>query len=568
MAIPVLLIIAGAIGLFVFQRQQHSRRLALLREGWGQPHDRERDMTAIAAYHRVLNAGSQTVVDDRTWSDLLMDDVFAAVDRTQSGVGQQLLYARLRTRSQPDQNAAFEQIVTRLTEDPSTRERAQLALNRLRAPAGYDLWRLTRPQALEVVWWHWLFPVSALVMVAAAVMTIVAPPFALLLIAGALGGLIARTVVSRSLQVVTGAFRQVSPLLTIAGTLATCDLGAPASFVGTLREDVRRLARLKRVASWASRDSSGALGGDLAGIVLEYLNLVFWLDANALFFGARELRARAPELLRAIAAVGDIDAALAIASYRTGTDAWSRPVFQADLPAFMTDLRHPLLPDAVPNSVAMGPPHGVIVTGSNMSGKSTFLRTVGVSALLAQSINTCPASRYEAPVFTVRSCIGRGDDLLAGKSYYLAEVESVLDLVTSAGTGARHLLLFDELFRGTNAVERIAAGEAVLRALLQPGPEGQPPPHVVLAATHDQELVDLLAPVYVPFHFSDTIDERGLAFDYTLKPGRATTRNAIALLAHCGAPARLVEDARARADSLDGVRAATQRPDRQPTLPS
>jgi DNA mismatch repair ATPase MutS len=111
----------------------------------------------------------------------------------------------------------------------------------------------------------------------------------------------------------------------------------------------------------------------------------------------------------------------------------------------------------------------VLVTGSNMSGKSTFLRTVGVNAVLAQSLNTCLAHAYEAPVYQIRSCIGRADDLIAGKSYYLVEVESVLSLVKASDETAPHLFIFDELFRGTNAVERIAAGEAVLHALVSGG---------------------------------------------------------------------------------------------------
>jgi DNA mismatch repair ATPase MutS len=138
---------------------------------------------------------------------------------------------------------------------------------------------------------------------------------------------------------------------------------------------------------------------------------------------------------------------------------------------------------------------------------------------------------------------------VAGKSYYLVEVESVLSLVDASKSTDPTLFVFDELFRGTNAVERIAAGEAVLRTLLQHRP------HVVLAATHDGELVDLLHDTYVVFHLSDTIGAGGLSFDYHLTPGPATSRNAIALLTLNGAPASLVEHALSRAAELDQRRA-------------
>ena len=190
-----------------------------------------------------------------------------------------------------------------------------------------------------------------------------------------------------------------------------------------------------------------------------------------------------------------------------------------------------------------------------MSGKSTFLRTIGVNAVLAQTINTCLAARYEAPVFRVQSCIGRSDDLLAGKSYYIVEVEEVLRRVRASEADAPHLFLFDELFRGTNAIERVAAAEAVLRELV--GSSDAPRPHIVLAATHDGELVDLLRDVFESYHFSDSLGEQGLTFEYRLEPGPATTRNAITLLALHGAPASLVSRALALASAIEHQRERT-----------
>jgi DNA mismatch repair ATPase MutS len=106
------------------------------------------------------------------------------------------------------------------------------------------------------------------------------------------------------------------------------------------------------------------------------------------------------------------------------------------------------------------------------------------------------------------------------------------------------------LLRGTNAVERIAAGQAVLRELI----EGPGKTHVALAATHDGELVDLLPETYAAQHFGDLIGPDGLAFDYQLRPGPATTRNAIALLQLHGAPERLIHRARTCAELLDRQR--------------
>jgi len=378
------------------------------------------------------------------------------------------------------------------------------------------------------------------------------PPAILLLVAGLLGSLVARGLIAPSLRVVAGAFRQLNPLIAAAGALPASPTAA-APLVGRLHQDAPRLSRLRRIASWAGRDPSAAVAGDLSGLLFEYLNMVLWLDGNALFFGARELRARSSELLRVIAAVGEIDAAVSVASYRAGTTAWTRPILKPSGPVLLDDVRHPLLPDAVPASIALLPPNGVVITGSNMSGKSTFLRTVGVTTILAQTINTCLARRYEAPLFVVRSCIELADDPATGKSYYLVEVESVVALLHAARGAVAHLMLFDELFRGTNAVERIAAAEAVLAGLVATK-GAEPARHVVIAATHDQELVDLLRGLYAAHHFTDSIDSHGLTFDYKLHPGPATTRNAIALLGQRGAPAEIISRALDRAQRLDTAR--------------
>jgi len=207
-------------------------------------------------------------------------------------------------------------------------------------------------------------------------------------------------------------------------------------------------------------------------------------------------------------------------------------------------VRHPLVDGAVPNTVMLRPPAGLLVTGANMSGKSTLLRTVGLNVVLAQTINTCLASSCQAPVFRVRSLMGRADDLSAGKSCYLVEAEAIVEMLSAAAGDRAHLYLLDELFSGTNTGERIAAAAAVLGHLA--GGAGRTTSHVVIAATHDRELVDLLEPCYAPAHLSDSIGPDGLVFDYQLRPGPATSRNAIALLRQLGAPEVVVR----RAESL------------------
>jgi DNA mismatch repair ATPase MutS len=361
-----------------------------------------------------------------------------------------------------------------------------------------------------------------------------------------------RITTARRVSLLAGPFRQLSALIAAGDVLRELQGDDIDPLVSCLRDDVPPLRRLRRIAFWVGRDAMAI--GEQASSFYEYLNLIFLLDATTMFFGARELRTQGAALLRVIGAVGDVDAALSVAALRADLQenaTWTSPRVLPSAPASpatFADLRHPLIDAAraVPNSIALAPSRGVLITGSNMSGKSTFLRTVGVNTVLAQTINTCFASRYEAPIFHVRSCIGRADDLLAGKSYYIAEVEAVLALVRASACASPHLFLFDELFRGTNATERIAAAEAVLRELIDAGR-----PHVVITATHDAELVELLRDTHDACHFPDALGADGLVFTYRLEPGPSATRNAIALLQLHGAPPALIERELRRAEALD-----------------
>jgi DNA mismatch repair ATPase MutS len=371
----------------------------------------------------------------------------------------------------------------------------------------------------------------------------------------------------KSIAAIGTAFRQIAPLVATSQSLQFLQGDDIEPIVAPLHHDVQVLARLKTISRWVSGDplmlsvspSQIAVGiSELIGIVYEYLNLVIPIDATGVYLGAAVLRSHGPALVRVVAAVGDVDSAISVAAWRASRTDWTRPRFlPPGAPATINDARHPLVVEAVPNSVVLPAAHGMLVTGSNMSGKSTFLRTIGVSAVLAQTVHTVLATEYSAPVFHVRSCIGRADDLLSGKSYYIVEVEALLSLVKASNGSEPYLFLLDELFRGTNSVERIAAAQAVLIELI--GDSGGAKPHVVLAATHDGELVDLLADSYPACHFGDALDENGLVFNHRLKPGRATSRNAIALLRLNGAPGALVKRALACAETLDRQRETTRR---------
>ena len=518
-------------------------------------------MDRIAQYHssRLKTLASvDGAIDGGTWRDLDLDAVFTLLDRTESTLGQQALYDRLRSERDVHSVEDFDRLASALGE-AEARERVQAALATLQDPQGYDLWWMTQPDAISTPTWIAAFPFLTMATLAAVVVG-----FGLLHIVPLLPATIVFCTVIHyftdpALARLSVAFRQIAPLVSTMERVSRVNDARLERYLHKLRGHSSDLRSLKRFSRWMSDDPLmvapdatpiSRLANDALRAVIGYLNLLLFIDGTVLFLGVSRLRGSAPRLLAAVSALGEIDAALAVASFRAGLEVWTRPTFLPTADHLrLTDVRHPLVERAVANSMDLCPPYGVLITGSNMSGKSTWLRAVGVNAILAQSIATCVASRYEAPYWTVRSCIVRSDDILTGKSYYAMEVERITALLAMSHASAPHLFLLDELFRGTNAVERVAAAEAVLRELVRNRH------HLVVVATHDGELTDLLEGVYESFHFGERANAEGLAFDYTLQPGPATSRNAIALLRLHGVSDTVVQNALRRAEELDRKRA-------------
>ena len=247
--------------------------------------------------------------------------------------------------------------------------------------------------------------------------------------------------------------------------------------------------------------------------------------------------------------IGELETAVVIGEYRASLKGdYCVPVFltgEEGISLELEQLYHPLLNDPVKNDIEVK--KGVLLTGSNASGKSTFLRAVAINAILAQTIHTCMAKSYRGGMFYIFSSMSLQDDLESGDSYYMVEVKSIrriLDKVREAEKDEKHVLCFvDEVLRGTNTVERIAASTQILKALA--GNQA-----ICFAATHDLELTKLLDGIYDNYHFEEEIADEDIFFPYRLQKGPAVSRNAIALLKVLGYDETLVKDAEAMAEDF------------------
>jgi hypothetical protein len=287
--------------------------------------------------------------------------------------------------------------------------------------------------------------------------------------------------------------------------------------------EVRQLARLVDFLS----SGHNQMFGPIAAVLLLGTQLAFAVE---------RWRARCGSAVpRWIAAVAEWEALSALAAYRAEhpDDPFpeiveGRPVYEAER------LAHPLLAAevAIANDVQLGGdhPHLLVVSGSNMSGKSTLLRTVGVNAVLALAGAPVRARRLRLSPVEVGATLRLNDSLQEGRSRFYAEITRIAAIVRLAKTSGRVLFLCDEILSGTNSHDRLQGATGILKGLLALDAIG-------LITTHDLALTaiaDEIGGHAMNVHFEDRFDNDVLTFDYTLRPGVVRTGNAIPLMRSVG----------------------------------
>ncbi|EJO5346652.1 DNA mismatch repair protein MutS [Clostridium botulinum] len=280
--------------------------------------------------------------------------------------------------------------------------------------------------------------------------------------------------------------------------------------------------------------------------LFEAICVIFLVEECAYYKVSEVLKDKKQYIINIFHTLGELETLLSISGYQKSLNkGYVNPTFTKETCLNIKEGVHPLLDNPVANSISIKD-KGIVLTGTNMSGKSTFLRMLGINIILSQSFYFALAKEYKSSFFNIVSSISPNDDLSKGKSYYMAEAEGILRIVNALKKDLPVFCPIDEIFRGTNPIERIAMSAEIL-SYLQNGRT------VSIVATHDRELVDILKDSYEFYYFSESVDSKnGLNFDYKLKVGVSSTRNAIRLLEYIGYPKEVTEKAYKRAETIKG----------------
>lgn len=492
-------------------------------------------MNNVSSYFR--NKNEKNTIDNITWNDLNMDDVFKKINNTQCTAGQEVLYDILR---KPLYNKEVlikrDKVIDYFRNNEKERQAIQLILGKLGKSDELYITNClfneaddSKSKLLKYRLISWLPTLSLLLL-------LINPMFLALTI----GLAVVNVFISQRSKVKNydaSGFSYMISIINVANKIKNMNIKEIEENVYSIEKNLNNVKHIKRKSVGSETKS---IMSDM-DVFSEYANLIFLKELKTYEKVKNTIIKNKEDLKVIYEYVGMIDALIAIASFRDSLSFYTKPILtksksKKENYIEFEKIYHPLIKNPVLNSGNFS--RGVLLTGSNASGKSTFIKTVAINAILAQTIYTCFAKEYKSSYFNIYTSMALKDDINSSESYYIVEIKSLKRILDSINNDIPCLCFVDEILRGTNTVERIASSSEVLKSIENDNT-------ICFAATHDVELTYILEDLFDNYHFEETITDDDIKFDYKLHTGRAETRNAIKLLGFMGYDKDLV----ARADS-------------------
>ena len=495
-------------------------------------------------------------LDDITWNDLDMDAVMRRIDYTRSSAGHEVLYHMLRKpMDQVEELQRREALIEKLQQEETQRTELSVLMSEIGSTGKYALsdymnqlekaspGSMKKHIILDLMYLPgigllFFYPMAGLCYLFVLILVCIVDYFK----------------EKAKVNAYLVSFAYLLRMLRHAEKIGKADLPAMEKEQQIIADAGKKLAGLSQFSGLAMSMHNPVGSSNPVTVLMEYLNMLFHFNLMKLSSMFRIVKKEKGTIEEMVHAIGYLDACISIAYYRASLEQYCVPKWQLGKPERIqekeqeevqekkqsgklegTALYHPLLENPVKNDLFMD--KNILLTGSNASGKSTFLKTMGICVIFAQTICTCNAGQFSAPLMRVMSSMTLRDDLQSGDSYYVAEIKA-MKRIMDACRDDRYMVfcLVDEVLRGTNTIERIAASSRILKSLALPNV-------LCMAATHDIELTEILEPYFDNYHFQETIEEEDVKFSYELQKGKATSRNAIKLLQVMGYDKEVVREA-------------------------
>lgn len=524
-----------------------------LRKAFGTLKEEMFNFDQIEKYFRKKdNSEAFQVLSDKTCNDLDFQEIFMFIDRTNSKIGQQFLYNKLRTiPNKSNEIHGDEKIITVLNENTDFRVSIQTKLTRLNNSDAFYISSLFQEEHIKTPKWFFIFRLLSFSSLLSLVLLVFNANMLFVVFTIFAINLIVHYWNKKNLYQYLDSLPQLLRLNNVAQDIYKNDLFKEIN--PNLLSSFSILNKLRTRMSFFRMEVK--LQGDLTELfwgLFEIIKIFFLIEPLLLFRILKQLDSKRKEIEEIFCFVGEIDSLISIASLRKGLDKYCIPQIIQDQKILIANgVYHPLILDCINNSIHVNG-KSILLTGSNMSGKTSFIRTIAINALTGLTLNTCFADEFSMPRIRIFSAIRISDDLMNDKSYYFEEVLTIKEMIDKSINGKPNLFLLDEIFKGTNTIERISAGKAVLSSLTKAE-------NIVFVSTHDIELADLLKDEYELYHFSEKVDHKTVDFDYKLKEGKLKNRNAIRILQINDYPEEIIGEAIEISKKLDQISMVTDK---------
>ncbi len=486
------------------------------------------DKDAFVHYHNYFvnileneDTDDRNIVDDETWSDLDLGQLIDKINFTFTTIGDEMLYASMRNST--EHKVIDEDLIDDIKQDVNFREKLSYRLAMLGKYKNSDtskfMYEFSPGQKYKP-----LYIVLSLLPVIGVFLFIFNPMIALLAIIFGLG---ANVYISQKHKGSTGFdYTDIFYALNIIVT------------AGRLKSEynskgLKRLSFLSPL--FVNDDNAGEM--NIAIQLFVVMKSLFLIDYHIYHAIIKSLNKNHDLYKAGWRYVSELDLNYSVAMWRETLPYYSLPEATGDSFIDVEDLYHPLVRAAVENDLDFN--KDILLTGSNASGKSTFMKALGINVVLSNGLNTSTSTHFEYRPGKVISSMDITDSVIEGDSYFISEVKSLKRIIDEAEDFEGNLYcIIDEVFKGTNTVERVAAAESLLRYLN--GKENV----FLIAATHDMELTELMDKELEFYHFRENLIDDEIYFDYKIRQGVSSTTNAIELLRLYEFPGEVYKEAR------------------------
>ncbi|MBE7319465.1 MutS-related protein [Staphylococcus epidermidis] len=460
-----------------------------------------------AQYHAYRDYyNEQSFIDDKTWSDLNMDTLFHKINFNFTAIGEMRLYATLRGMFKVNQTS----LINMFKDNKVFRLNVSYILSKI----GKNVYPLFPDQMLPTK--------RNILLMFCPLLPFIG--FAFIFLNPSKGILICLTFMILnailSFKLKKSYDQDLKSIFYTANVIKQSQALSKIESTPAISVDFTHFKASRRFSGLLARVESQ----DMASSIIMFIKLVFMIDYVLFHLIQRSYFKYQEEVMACYDYISILDNHYSIAMYQHTLTHYCNPKINHNMNGLqMKSIIHPLLDEenAIANTIDIS--NHILLTGSNASGKSTFMKAVALNLILAQSIQTATAHSFIYQPGYVMTSMANADDVLSGDSYFMSELKSIRRLFNTHQCNKIYCFI-DEIFKGTNTTERIAASESVLSYL------DNQKAYQVIAATHDVELSTLLENTYNNYHFNESIQENSIFFDYKIKPGKANTRNAIELL--------------------------------------